>query len=254
MTATWWWWAAGNHPGERPVLFFPPAGAEQTAVRPLLPHVAGLRLGVLRMPGRGPRAAEPVPTSLATLTAQITRSVLALDGPPPLLVGHSFGGLLGYAVALALQEAGRPAARLLAVASVPPSGWRDRAEGSSDEDFVARQTDRILSRGDIPQQVAADPALAARARDQIRTDLVLSLQAVAAVPLSCPITALRGADDMVAPDMDGWREVSSAAVETVTVPGGHFFYRTAPQLLTTRLRMELMALDAAYDEPSPPAG
>jgi surfactin synthase thioesterase subunit len=49
--------------------------------------------------------------------------------------------------------------------------------------------------------------------------------------------------------VDGWRAASSAAVEMVTVPGGHFFYRAEPQWLTTRLRMELMALDAAYDAP-----
>jgi surfactin synthase thioesterase subunit len=200
------------------------------------------------MRGRGPRAAEPAPTSLAALTAQIADSVAALGGPRPLLAGHSFGGLLGYAVARALQDAGRPAARLLAVASLPPSRWRARAD-EADEDFVIRLTDRILARGDVPQQVAADPALAVRSRAQIRTDVALSLQSLAAGPLSCPITVLRAAADVVAPDVTGWRAASSAAVELVTVPGGHFFYRAEPRPLTTRLRLELMALDAAYDAP-----
>jgi surfactin synthase thioesterase subunit len=228
------------------VLFFPPAGADQTAVRPLLSHLAGLRLGVLRMPGRGPRTAEPAPSSLAVLTLQIARAVAELDGPPPLLAGHSFGGLLAYTVALALQEACLPAARLLAVASVPPSGWQARAE-LADTDFVRRQTEHVLARGDIPALIAADPVLAARARTQISTDLALSLQAAPAGPLACPVTVLCGADDTVAGDPGGWREASRAEVEIVTVPGGHFFYRTAPQSLTTRLRLELMALDTAYD-------
>ena len=26
----WWWWPNGSAPGRRPVLFFPPAGADQT--------------------------------------------------------------------------------------------------------------------------------------------------------------------------------------------------------------------------------
>jgi surfactin synthase thioesterase subunit len=241
-----WWWPAGQPAGERPVLFFPPAGADQTAARPLLPQVAGLRLGVLRMPGRGPRAAEPAPLSLAGLTGQLARSVAALGGPPPLLAGHSFGGLLGYCVARALEEAGHPVARLLAVASLPPDRWRARADGT-DEDFVDRQIERILGRGDVPVAVAADPALLARTRAQLRTDLLLSLQPVPAGPLSCPITVLRGAADLVAPELDGWQAATSAGTEVVTVPGGHFFYRDDPRLLAARLRMELMALDAAYN-------
>jgi pyochelin biosynthesis protein PchC len=242
-----WWWPAGDQPGERPVLFFPPAGADQTAARPLLPQVAGLRLGVLRMPGRGPRASEPAPVSLTALTRQIAGAVAALDGPPPLLVGHSFGGLVGYAVARALEEAQRPVARLLAVASLPPDRWRARADGTDGGDFVDRQIDRILGRGDVPRLVAADPALVARTRAQLRTDLLLSLQPVPAGPLSCPVTVLRGAADQVVTELDGWQAATSATAEIVTVPGGHFFYREDPQRLAARLRMELMALDAAYD-------
>jgi surfactin synthase thioesterase subunit len=246
LTVGAWWWPAGNRTGERPVLFFPPAGADQTAARPLLPQLAGLRLGVLRMPGRGSRATEPAPVSLADLTGQLARAIATLDGPPPVLVGHSFGGLLGYAVARALHDAGHPVARLVAVASAPPDRWRARAEAAG-PDFADRQTERILGRGDVPAQVAADPALAARARAQIRTDLVLSLQPVAAGPLSCPITVVRGADDTIAEDPAGWSAATDAYVDLVTVPGGHFFYRDDPRRLAERLRMELMALDAAYD-------
>lgn len=61
----WWWWPAGSHPDDGPVPFFPPAGAEQGIVRPLLEHAAGLRLGVRARPwGRRVRSGGQVRRSV----------------------------------------------------------------------------------------------------------------------------------------------------------------------------------------------
>lgn len=121
--SAWWWWPGGGGTGERAVLFFPPAGADQNVVRPLLPHVGDLRLGVLRLPGRGPRSSEDPPDALPGLVAAITDATVGLGGPPPVLVGHSFGGLLAYAVAAGLEARGVSVARLVTLASSSPRAW-----------------------------------------------------------------------------------------------------------------------------------
>jgi pyochelin biosynthetic protein PchC len=245
----WWWWPGKPGPEERAILFFPPAGADQTVARPLLAPARGLRLGVLRMPGRGPRQDEAAPTDLLALAASIGDSVLALGGPPPALVGHSFGGLLAYAVACRVEERGGRLGRLVALASASPVSWhRDRTQGSPS--FVAGRVERILARGGLPAHIAADADLVRHARRLIATDITLMSKSFPLRPLACPVTVIRGRQDRMVDDaaVEGWTEVS-AAVDFVAVPGDHFFYRSAPELLVTRLRMELSSLDGAYETP-----
>jgi medium-chain acyl-[acyl-carrier-protein] hydrolase len=48
-------------------------------------------------------------------------------------------------------------------------------------------------------------------------------------PLECPILALAGADDSLAPpsDLETWRRHTRAAFETRVLPGDHFFLQTS---------------------------
>jgi surfactin synthase thioesterase subunit len=213
-----------------------------------VPLAGGLGLGVLRVPGRGPRQAEPAPTDLTTLAAVIGDSILALDGPPPVLVGHSFGGLLAYAAACRVEDAGGRVGRLVAVASASPPSWQ-REVVSSTPDFVEARTERILARGGLPAHVAADPELRHHARRLIATDVRLMHGGFPLRLLTCPITVVRPRDDQMVdpPAVDEWAAVSRQPVEHVTVAGDHFFYRSAPERLMTRLRMELSTLDGAYE-------
>lgn len=243
----WWWWPAGGGDGQRPVLFFPPAGADQSVVTPLLAHVHGLALGVLRMPGRGPRAGEPPPAELAALVRAIGAATLGLAGPPPILVGHSFGGLLAYAVAAELQAREAPVARLLAVTSTSPPAWaaelaadRDRHPGTDRAEFATRRSARVLAQGGVPVPVAARPELREQALATVATDAGLSYDGFGTARLRCPVTAIRARDDELvdAAAVAGWAEVTGAGCDVVVVPGDHFFYRTRPAAFATRLRME----------------
>ena len=243
----WWWWPADGSAGERPVLFFPPAGADQNVVRPLLPHIGDLRLGVLRLPGRGPRAHEDPPTALAGLVAAIADAAAGLGGPPPVLVGHSFGGLLAYAVASRLQDRGRPVARLVALASSSPPAWMaelaaDRAAhpAGGRAGFAARRSARILRDGGVPAEIAAHPELRSRVLATAAVDAGLAFDGFGTSALRSPVTAIRARDDrwVDAGAVAGWADVAGGGYDAATVPGGHFFYRDHPERLATRLRLE----------------
>jgi surfactin synthase thioesterase subunit len=238
------------------VLFFPPAGAEQSIARPLVGSLGELRLGVLRLPGRAARRDEPAPTDLPTLLDAITGSVLELAGPAPVLVGHSFGGLLAFGVAGAVERAGHRIGRLITIASVSPRSWAEelaahrRAHpGEGRSGFVARRSARILAQGGVPAEIAAHAEFGAQSRALLAVDLGLSYQGFPPAPIRAPITAIRARDDTMVERsaIAGWAAATRGHVEQVTVPGQHFFYRDDPQRLATRLRLEVQALDAGYD-------
>ncbi len=65
-----WWFPEGRVPDARPVLFFPPSGAEPSVARPLVSATAGLGMGVLQLPGRGPLDFCPILAALRRINYQ----------------------------------------------------------------------------------------------------------------------------------------------------------------------------------------
>jgi medium-chain acyl-[acyl-carrier-protein] hydrolase len=64
-------------------------------------------------------------------------------------------------------------------------------------------------------------------------------------PLDCPILAVTGAEDAVAPpaDVEKWRRHTRAAFDVRVLPGGHFF-------IQTQRRLFLELLSTTLDMPS----
>ena len=248
-----WWWPPGHDlPGQRPVLFFPPSGAEPSIARGLIAHTAGLRFGVLQLAGRGGRLAEPTPTDLREVIVVLAAAVSALDGPPAVLVGHSFGGLLAYGVAAELEAQGRPVGRLIVVAAASPRAWRAELDAAGDvaaEDFVKVRTQQVLTSGGVPPELLAHREFGARARHLTEVDVRLSAYGFEPHPLPTPITAVVARDDTVlSPSAaDGWAQVAAGDFRRIDVPGGHFFYRAAPERLVAHIRMDVQGLDGGYE-------
>jgi surfactin synthase thioesterase subunit len=247
----WWWWPAGSPQGQRPVLFFPPAGADQTVVSPLVHHLAGVRFAALRMPGRGLRRGEPPPSTMAEAVEAIASSIAAMAGPAPLLVGHSLGGLVAFAVAQKLEHRGRAPARLMALTSTAPHAWEQHltSSGAQDsQDYVERRVARLLRDGAVPTELAEHPELGTAVREALTDDVRMSYTTLDGSPLSCAITSVVARDDAIV-DREAtalWHKATSRELEEIVVPGDHFFYRTNPQLLSRLIVGELTALDGAY--------
>ena len=244
-----WWWPPGSDLyGQRPVLFFPPSGAEPSIARGLVQHAAGLRFGVRQLPGRGTRLAEPTPTDLREVILASAAAVSALDGPPAVLVGHSFGGLLAYGVAAELEAQNRPVGRLLVVAAASPSSWRGelRGAGGDLDEFVRQRTQQVLTNGGVPPELLTHRDFGARALHLTEVDVRLSAHGFEPRPLRTPITAIVAMHDTVLDTSaaDGWAYVAAGDFRRVDVPDGHFFYRAAPQRLMAHIRMEVQSLDS----------
>lgn len=215
-------------PGARlRLLCFAHAGAGAT---PFLRWAAALPDGVavcpVHRPGREGAFAEPPLRDTRALVDATMRALQTLPPGPTALLGHSFGGLLAYEVARAMQAAGA-APELLIVSATPAPHLRralPRLADLPDHRFV-REVDARY--GGIPDDVKATPELLALLLPALRADMAAyeDHRHAPGPPLRCPILAARGRDDRTVDptDLSRWRELTTGPFEAREFPGGHFF-------------------------------
>ncbi|MEV0131646.1 alpha/beta fold hydrolase [Dactylosporangium sp. NPDC050688] len=219
-------------PVDAPVLRlvgFPHAGGSAAGYHPLgrlLPPDWDLLL--LDLPGRGQRHAQPSLRSMAeVLLCALSDLRPWLDGTPLALFGHSYGAVLAYEVALTLQDLGHPPVWLGVSGRVAPgatAGGLARLYELDDR----RLTDQLVALGGLPPALAEVPELLERFLGPVRDDLRVldSYRPRPSRPrLSCPITALCGTADPLAPaaGLPAWQDETTARFRLRMFPGGHFY-------------------------------
>ncbi|PCG81995.1 thioesterase [Streptomyces sp. WZ.A104] len=222
-------WIRRFHPApEAPVrlLCLPHAGGSASAYfalsRALAPRVEVL---AVQYPGRQDRRDEPLLDSIARLREGLAEALVPWTDRPIALFGHSMGALLAYETARLLAEDER--ARL---AHLFVSGRGD----------PAREVEVALDRLDDRAMVSAlgdlggtDPALLAdedvlrMVAPAIRSDYraVRTYHHEPGPPLPCPVTALVGETDAMAPvdDVEKWAAYTSGPFSMTVFEGGHFY-------------------------------
>ena len=146
---------------------------------------------------------------------------------PFVVFGHSMGSMLAYAWTHHLAQRGGPLPAHLFVSGRRPPRMPDPKpplHTLSDEGFVAEIMRRY---GGIPPEVLREPELMSMLLPCLRAD-ILALETYhpgPAAPLPCPVTALGGADDALAPlaHLEAWRDETRAAFHVRQLPGGHFY-------------------------------
>jgi pyochelin biosynthetic protein PchC len=207
---------------------FPHAGGTATAYTgwpPLLP--AGVELLAVQYPGRQDRLAEPCETSMARLADAVTAALTPHLDLPVALFGHSMGSAVAYEVALRLR--GKADAEIVALLVSGRRAPHRRGLVPIPVDDAGLLESVTLLAG--PDAWAYDhPDLREVLMPSLRGDHRL-LDAYRPQPpaerLRVPVTAYGGDRDPVCPvtDLDTWAEVTDAGLETVVLPGGHFFPR-----------------------------
>jgi surfactin synthase thioesterase subunit len=175
-------------------------------------------------PGRQDRHAEPNVGDLAELADHVFTAIRPHAGEPLAVFGHSMGAVLGYEVALRLQDAGLPTpVRLFASGRRAPSLHRLEKLHAADDATVVAEL-RLLSG---PQAAFLDPEVLAMSMASIRADYhaVETYRHEPGRRLNCPITVLTGAQDPRVPveEVRGWAEHTTADADVRVYPGGHFF-------------------------------
>jgi surfactin synthase thioesterase subunit len=206
-----------------------------------------VELGVVRLPGRESRFAEPVVSRLDELVDELSEAIVrAVDGPYAIL-GNCTGALLAFEVVRALLHRGfaSPVALYLASRQAPqePSGLA-ALSALSDAELMAE----LQRLGGTPKDLLANAGLLAVVTKALRMDFGLSesYSFSPGPPLDCPLRALRGrADPLTSRDLlAGWAEHTRGQFDLVEMPGGHFFASEQPEPLLTWLSEDLSALTA----------
>ncbi|QIQ05515.1 thioesterase II family protein [Streptomyces liangshanensis] len=242
MTADWLMklGTGARGPGGRTrlrLLALPHAGGWPSAFRTwrrVLPP--DVELLVAQLPGRGTRMDEPPLRRVEPLVEGLTRAVAALEPLPYVILGHSFGSVLGYELAKALERKGLPP-RLLAVSARQPPCFPSEAP------FAHRRTDaelldHLVEMGGISPELISRTDLVRGALTAIRADL--EAMETYRRPLSgtaVPILSLGAVDDpvVIAERLHLWSLETTGPFDRLMFTGGHF-YLYAPGVATSVAR------------------
>ncbi|MBZ5710238.1 thioesterase II family protein [Nannocystis pusilla] len=186
----------------------------------------GVAVCPVRRPGRESAYSQPLLRDTRAIVDGTLRALQPLPPCPTALYGHSFGALVAYEVAAAMQAAGATPELLIVSAKpaphIPPA--LPNLAHLPDEQFV-RELDRLY--GGIPGEVKAVPELLELMLPVIRADVAASesYRHAPGPPLRCPIVACSGRDDRaVEPErLRRWGELTACEFAALEFPGGHFF-------------------------------
>ncbi len=182
----------------------------------------------VQLPGREDRLREPLVHSLDEIVEAVSGALLELDRRPVVLFGHSFGAIVAFEVANALQRAAAaPSALLVSGRAAPDLPNRaPRIAHLSAADVLQETAERY---GGIPDAVLEDPQLRSLQGRVLQADLEMTerYQHTSDGSLTCPITALGGLDDawVTRRELDGWQHQTSGAFSCLQFPGGHFYFK-----------------------------
>lgn len=212
---------------------------------------ADVELALVHLPGRESRIGERSFRRMDRLVEHLEEVVGPLLDQPYAFFGHSFGAMVAYALTHRLTARGvRPPERLFVSGCRAPHlpDPRDDVDHMSDDELV----EEIVRLGGTPPDVLQHKELMGLVLPVFRADLqlVASRGPAPSASLPCPVTALAGEDDPVAPPhmVEQWRE-HTQDFRLHVFPGGHFFVQSARDAV-----LRMLAEDLAGVGGQPPMG
>jgi surfactin synthase thioesterase subunit len=217
---------------------FPYAGAGASIYRAWIRMVDDrLTIVPVQLPGREELFAQAPNRNINEAIDHVVELVRsnAQEGERIAMFGHSFGAVLGFAVAQHLIDA--PYLRLVrlvvsgAICPITPLGRK--SDDLSDDDFVAN----VEEIAGYSHPALADSELRDIVLPALRADVLLHESYVIQDPviLDTPITVIRGADDhLVSREAcAAWQRVTSKDVDILELTGSHMYFAESPvQLLS----------------------
>ncbi|MBX7167803.1 MAG: alpha/beta fold hydrolase [Pirellulales bacterium] len=218
------------------ILALPYAGGQSLAFRELAHHLPrDWGFWAIDPPGHGWSAGDPLP-SIPAMVRDYLAHLPAELLDDAVLLGHSLGGCVVFALTQALQAAGRAPRAVVLSGARPPHRKAEYESFLSMDD--ARLLEALIQFGGVPKQWADEPDVFDHFKHALRADF----QAFEAFEIEQPLTGVPvmvfgGTDDVVCrPEhVFEWSQFCPGC-RVDFVPGGHMFVQTEAALLSQRLQ------------------
>lgn len=213
----------------------PYAGAGASVFQGLAAHLPEtIEPYAMQPPGREERYDAPAFEDWTNLVAAALEAIAALPQTPVALMGHSFGAVVAFELARAMETANTsPVAHLFCAAMPWPGAWGARAAISNlDDDALVKAMEKRF--GTSPPSFQ-NPEIRSLALPGLRADLQL-LETYAwrsHQPLGCPLTVIGGAEDPATRDEDltQWRDETAGPFTVAMLKAEHYFLDTHQEQL-----------------------
>jgi medium-chain acyl-[acyl-carrier-protein] hydrolase len=200
----------------------------------------------VRLPGRGPRAAEVAFHRMEPLLPPLTAAVAEHLDVPFALFGHSMGALIAFELCTQLGQRGFDAAHLFVSATRAPHFSRTEKQLHTLPRSVFLQELRQLN--GTATQILEDEAMMSSFLPLLRADfeLVETYPARVRPPVHCPLTALGGFSDTTVKEeqLQAWSQYTTRGFQRVMLPGDHFFINTQESAVLSLLSATFNAWQA----------
>jgi medium-chain acyl-[acyl-carrier-protein] hydrolase len=221
------------------LLCLPFAGGGASAFRPWADGLPlTVEVGAVQPPGRETRFRDPPFIRLSQYVTALANDLTPLLDLPVAVCGHSMGALAAFELAREWRRRGQPGPERLiltgrAAPHLPPR--RKPIHTLPDREFRSE----LKALGGTPAAVIDNDELMAALLPTLRADFTVleTYEYTEEAPLDCPILAMTGAEDTVAPpaDVEQWRSHTRSRFDIRVLPGDHFFIQTQRTLLLQAL-------------------
>jgi medium-chain acyl-[acyl-carrier-protein] hydrolase len=184
----------------------------------------------VQLPGRETRFHEPAFNRLTPLVETLARELRPSFDRPFAFFGHSLGGLVAFELARYLRQLGGPQPVCLFASGrrAPQIPNLDPPVHDLPEPAFCEELRRFSG---TPPAVLGHDELMALVIPRLRADFGISetYAYTPAPPFAFPIFALGGLEDprVERPQLEAWREQTTAAFQLWMLPGNHFFLHSA---------------------------
>jgi surfactin synthase thioesterase subunit len=224
---TWFVFPKPRPRAELRLLCFPYAGGSAISFNSWAAKISEhIEVGIVQLPGRENRSHEPFIKSVGALIPEIGAALRRLDARPFALFGHSVGAVLAYELTrwLEAREAVVPIHLTVAGRSAPHLPRPERAlHKLPDVDLIAK----LRSFNGTPRVLLENQEIMDFFLPRLRADFELNetYTHIAGPRVRCPITALGGETDSLAPadELGAWKDLGSAQFSSRSFSGDHFF-------------------------------
>lgn len=216
---------------------FPPAGAGAGYYRNFGSQLYDFDVRAVQLPGREERFLESAWTDARAISEVVAEDICRESFETIVLMGYSYGALLAYETALALETRGTQVVKVISCArGAPQARVIGSTLGLDDTNFY----NYVRDLGGLPPEFDQMEELRDLIMPSLRADFAANERYVRRGPerLCCAIDTIIGSND---PETSGeretaWAECTSGPYRSFVIDGGHFFISENPDAFTAVLR------------------